>query len=663
MREIPKILRVPFFGGRFAVLDSGSPRRLSYILPLFFLVFGAVRINAQQISRPRQLTQPDYGQNQAAKERRIALVIGNGHYHHATALKNPTNDANDIAKALQELGFEVVGGHAQLDQTSSEMRQVIREFGERLKNGGGIGLVYYAGHGVQVGGRNYLVPIEVTGLRPQTIEDDALDVARILREMHAATSRVNIVILDACRSNPFTRSWDSVEGGLAKIDAPPGTLIAYATAPGALADDGNERNGLYTSELIRWMRQPGLNVEEMFKRVRTSVVALSGGKQVPAEYSVLTRDFYFARMGTLTDNPSISRSDEMPSTELVFWETIKNSTNPEDFKAYLKNYPNGRFVDLARIRSNPGPVQNRRSDVAGEGAVTVQNRVTIKVYGDSLYHKPTETNAGSSANGWTSSGLFIQRGQRVHISASNRMTLWSSMVSTPAGVPELQDSGKLMRSQATGILIAVIGDDNDDFIAVGQEREFLAQRDGVLYLGVNISPSGTVPNSVASSSATASSSAKSTGFGISSSSSTATATSSSVVAASPQPALPRNRGEYDVIVEVFPTNKSNDTADPITATKWFAHEGTIKALPVFLTFEAGGGVTIRTSKGNSEVVANNVIWFRSADLLHLLWFEDQNQNTLSIEYVGTIKGNRIEGTGRRIRDNVTFKWTFTKVIE
>jgi hypothetical protein len=248
-------------------------------------------ILGQQNGQTRQLSHPGEVEARQNKQRRLALVIGNSNYRNAPRLNNPVNDAHDIASALRGLGFEVIVGE---DQTAEKMKRLILSFGERLRQGGGVGLFYYAGHGVQIGGRNYLIPVEASSLREQTIEFDAVDVGRVLAEMDAAGNGFNIVILDACRSNPFAQNRRSGETGLAQIIAPEGTLIAYATSPGKVADDGEGRNGVYTAELLKQMRVPEQKVEAMFKAVRVGVIVLTGRRQVPWESSSLVGDFYFA---------------------------------------------------------------------------------------------------------------------------------------------------------------------------------------------------------------------------------------------------------------------------------------------------------------------------------------------------------------------------------
>lgn len=282
----------------------------------------------------RQLIQPNAGPPAGRVERRVALVIGNAGYRNVPRLANPVNDARDMAEALRSLGFIVT---LREDQTAEQMREEILQFGDLLKSGGGVGLFYYAGHGVQVGGRNYLIPVEASVLYEKRMEFDAVDVNRVLVEMEEAGNGFNIVVLDACRSNPFSLGWRSSEGGLAQLSAPKGTLVAYATAPGRVADDGHGHNGLYTGELLKQMRVPGQTIEAMFKAVRANVRALTNDGQVPWESTSLVGDFYFA--GAAADRAA---------AESEFWYSIKDSQSPEDFNAYLREYPNGVYSALAR---------------------------------------------------------------------------------------------------------------------------------------------------------------------------------------------------------------------------------------------------------------------------------------------------------------------------
>jgi hypothetical protein len=279
--------------------------------------------------------------------KRIALVIGNGAYVSAPALKNPPNDARDMAATLRTLGFDVVSG---INANQKDMKRLIREFGMKLKSVGGSGLFYYAGHGVQSKGRNYLIPVDADIQSEAEVEDSGVDAALVLNYMDEAQNGLNIVILDACRNNPFARSFRSASDGLAQVDAPTGTLIAYATAPGRVASDGTAGNGLYTAELLKQMKVPGLSVTDMFMRVRAEVMKQTGNKQVPWEASSLVGSFYFTGgAGDVTPATNTAKIDPV-AFELSYWETIKNSTSADDFKAYLARYPQGQFVELAKNR-------------------------------------------------------------------------------------------------------------------------------------------------------------------------------------------------------------------------------------------------------------------------------------------------------------------------
>ncbi|MEW5723067.1 MAG: caspase family protein [Thermodesulfobacteriota bacterium] len=226
------------------------------------------------------------------EEQRLALVIGNGSYE-SGPLRNAVNDAEDMARALSDLGFTVIKS---LDADRTRMREDIRVFGDRLKKGG-VGLFYYAGHGLQVNGENYLVPLGARVQREDEVEDECLMVSAVLRKMETAGNRLNIIILDACRDNPFARSFRSSQQGLARMDAPTGSLLAYATAPGSVASDGSGRNGVYTSMLLKLMKVPDLEILDLFRQVRVGVMAETGDRQVPWESTSLTGRFYFLPPG------------------------------------------------------------------------------------------------------------------------------------------------------------------------------------------------------------------------------------------------------------------------------------------------------------------------------------------------------------------------------
>ncbi|HEX9822434.1 MAG TPA: caspase family protein [Methylomirabilota bacterium] len=236
-------------------------------------------------------------------EGRVALVIGNGAYETLERLKNPVNDAKLMTRALRSAKFEVV---EHMDADERTMKRAIQEFGRRIAGTGRdtVSIFYYAGHGLQVNGLNYLVPTKARIQREGDVEIEAVDAGMALRQMEDAGSRVNIVILDACRNNPLPRGLRSVSRGLATVNAPQGSLIAYSTAPGSVSVDGEGQNSPYTQALAAALREPGLTAEEVFRQVRVRVLKATRGQQVPWETSSLTGAFYFSPTSAVAGNPA-----------------------------------------------------------------------------------------------------------------------------------------------------------------------------------------------------------------------------------------------------------------------------------------------------------------------------------------------------------------------
>ncbi len=281
-----------------------------------------------------------------ANEQRVALVIGNSSYKEAP-LKNPANDATDMASALRALGFSVT---LKTNADSRQMRAAVREFAQHLKRGG-VGLFYYAGHGVQSrNGRNYLIPVGAYLKDEFELEDEALDANRVLAGMEEAGNRVNIVILDACRNNPFARSWRSVSSGLAQMSAPAGSFVGFATAPGQVAADGSGRNGLYTKHLLANLKAGDSDIDRVFTRVTAAVAKETGNKQVPWKSSSLTGDFYFRPATGGAQTTSATSSADSSVNDRAFWNSVKDSKNPEELGAYLNQFPEGLFAELAQTR-------------------------------------------------------------------------------------------------------------------------------------------------------------------------------------------------------------------------------------------------------------------------------------------------------------------------
>ena len=251
----------------------------------------------------------------AAQEMRTALVIGNSAYS-SGPLKNPVNDATDMAAMLKNLGFSVT---LKKEVTLQGMDEAIEAFGNSLKKGG-VGLFYYAGHGMQVNGTNYLLPIGAKIGKETDVKYQAVDANKILDEMANANNGLNIIILDACRDNPFARSFRNATRGLAIVSsAPSGTLISYSTSPGSVARDGNTRNSPYTAALLQYMPVPGLSISEVFVNVRAKIKKETG--QVPWELSSLEGMFYFKPQGSKQNNLS-GASPPAPEMEIASKEKM-----------------------------------------------------------------------------------------------------------------------------------------------------------------------------------------------------------------------------------------------------------------------------------------------------------------------------------------------------
>jgi hypothetical protein len=276
-------------------------------------------------------------------EDRVALVIGNAAYKR-DPLDNPVNDARLIASKLNQAGFKVAL-RENLDRNG--MVNALREFGAQL-NENTVAVLYYAGHGLQLRDRNFLIPTDAEIRNEGDIPIQGMDLSFFLDRMSQAKSRVNIVILDACRDNPFAGRSSSSAQGLAQMDAPIGTLLAFATAPGKQTPDnfGSRPNSVYSASLAQHLLSPGLPVELMFKRVRESVVRETKQLQVPWESSSLQGEFAF-KPGV---NASTDTADPDDATELALWNRIQDSTRADEFRGYLRQYPRGRFVEQARAR-------------------------------------------------------------------------------------------------------------------------------------------------------------------------------------------------------------------------------------------------------------------------------------------------------------------------
>ncbi len=276
---------------------------------------------------------------------RAALVMGNTDYTEAP-LRNPANDAKAISIELQKFGFKV---NLQLNAGRAQMAGAIKTFGSDLANSKGVGLFYYAGHAAQLAWRNYLIPVDAAIDKLEDMRDKTIELNTLLQGLIGARNPMNMIILDACRDNPFGNKVLIEQRGLSQFDAPPGSLLAYATSPGNTAADGEGDNGLYTENLLRELTVPEAKIEDVFKRVRLAVRRTSAGRQIPWESTSLEEDFYF-QPPKQVKKPSKEELDRQFEEELAIWETIKNAKEPAPLEDYLRRYPSGKFSEVAQFR-------------------------------------------------------------------------------------------------------------------------------------------------------------------------------------------------------------------------------------------------------------------------------------------------------------------------
>jgi len=289
-----------------------------------------------------------------ATQTRVALVVGNGAYKTFPQLKNPTNDASDIAKKLSGFNFDV---EILVDIDKRSMEEAITRFGNKLRQKDAVGLFYFAGHGVQVNGYNYLIPIGAQIADESDVIYEAVDANRVLSKMELAKNNLNLLILDACRNNPFPGVSRSASRGLAKMNAPRGSMILYATSPGMTAIDGdvNSRNGMFTGKLLTAMNQPGLKIYEVFQQTALAVDKASQSKQIPYIEGVILGDFYFNNkvISNTQADPDLSTTEPNAMSkrqEISFWESIDNTPSKEGYKLYLNQYPTGLYRSLAQFK-------------------------------------------------------------------------------------------------------------------------------------------------------------------------------------------------------------------------------------------------------------------------------------------------------------------------
>ena len=425
----------------------------------FCLAFVVVAILAGLASQSLGATDPVSNQ-----PRRVALVVGNGAYRNLPRLANPANDAELMAKTLKELGFTVVGDGARINLDKTGFDRAIQDFGAKLQTAE-VGLFYYAGHGLQVHGTNWLVPVGANPGGQQDLDFQMVNAELVLKQMQFAKTKLNVLILDACRNNPFAgQGLRATGGGLAEMRAPEGTLIAYATQPGNVARDGDGGNSPFSTALATTMRQPGLDVFRLFNQVGLAVKRETGGEQQPwVSSSPIDGDFYFSGVKP-SDAPPAPPADP----DLAFWQAIAGSTNPADYNSYLQQFPNGRFAALAHRRTQPA-AQETRTPAPAPGPSVLESLLAP-------LRRPTEVDRRDRAR-----SVFVESAAALNAVSSFAESGYRDYVEQFK--PDIGPTGK-----ETGIRLVPIANDatlpqlKELKLAIAQAQQGLSPRPGYMEL-------------------------------------------------------------------------------------------------------------------------------------------------------------------------------------
>jgi hypothetical protein len=303
-------------------------------------------------------------------EQRLALVIGNSAYK-SSPLKNPVNDARDMANSLRSYGFTVI---ERTNLTTRQVGQTLREFRSKLTPGS-VAVFFYAGHGIQIKGENYLPTVDAEISGEEDVPMQSISTKQVMDLLAEAKTRMNLVFLDACRDNPYSRGFRSGSRGIAKENAPSGTLISFATRPGSVASDGDGRNGLYTSVLLEQMKQSNQPIEQVLKRVVSGVKTASKGQQEPWMEGSIEGDFCF--QNCVASQPIANSTSTLGSSaqqrEDIYWQEVKHAGNRDAYLAYMERYPTGTYAALARAWLSKLDV-SRSDTVALTDRLTDQNK-------------------------------------------------------------------------------------------------------------------------------------------------------------------------------------------------------------------------------------------------------------------------------------------------
>lgn len=321
-------------------------------------------------------------------EQRVALVIGNSNYRNAPQLANPDNDAQSMAQFLNSAGFEVISA---TDLGQNDMLRVVQDFSAKVSARGPntVAMVYYAGHGVQLAGENYLVPVDAKVSNQTELVNDSVRLVDVMSTLETIPSRMRIVILDACRNNPFP-SVNDAGRGLAIVDAPNGSIVGYSTAPGAEALDGNGGHSPYTQAFLNVAREPNVPIEQLFKRVRLAVNQTTGGAQTPWESSSLTSDFTFfgdtavAANRAPVNTPVVQMASNLPSRSArQAYDYVLSEGRPEYYQEFIEMYPHDPLCDHIRWL-----LANLLLSQAWHKAVLANSPLGYKAFYDSYGNSP-----------------------------------------------------------------------------------------------------------------------------------------------------------------------------------------------------------------------------------------------------------------------------------
>ena len=285
---------------------------------------------------------------QSTLEGRVALVVGNSAYTQVRPLKNPVNDADAMDTLLKKAGFRVI---RQANTSQETLRRSIQEFGIALRSPKvKFGIFYYAGHGAQLDWRNYLIPVDAKIASSSDIQEQAVDVSDLFKYMQETSNKSFLVILDACRDDPYAGGYRPPSKGLGQLTAPVGSLIAFSTAPGETAEDGDGLNGRYTSHLLREFAVQNTKLEDAFKRIRLNVRVESGGKQIPWESTSLEEDLYL--FPNARSNLSDAEREALFEKEIRDWERVKVTNNFQLLLNFIREFPSGATSELAQAKLN-----------------------------------------------------------------------------------------------------------------------------------------------------------------------------------------------------------------------------------------------------------------------------------------------------------------------